>query len=338
MWDGRAANLWADPESGLGPYHFVSQPVQLTYGPISFIWWSPGKDAKQIFALGETLHGELVVRDTESGEFRGYLNGISAGFVDFSRDGKWVTYVTYPEGTLWRSRMDGSERLQLTFPPMARIVNPKWSPDGRFIAFTEWKEPRSIYLVPADGGSPMLLLTGDCEPADPTWSPDGKSLLYGGQSILNGIEGGPPSEIRVLNLETKQSKTIPGSQHMFSPQWSPDGHYIAALSDGMTKVYLYSFNTALWKEVLLPAMPTPRNVSFPAWSRDSRYLYVLVKSDIYKFHVPDGRPELATTPIGFEVTCPIWRVGWFGLTPDDRIMVLRDRGTDELYALDLEYR
>jgi len=35
------------------------------------------------------------------------------------KDGQWVAYASYPEGSLWRSKVDGTERLQLTFPPMA---------------------------------------------------------------------------------------------------------------------------------------------------------------------------------------------------------------------------
>ena len=47
-----------------------------------------------------------------------YFGGSSAECTAFSRDGKWIAYVTYPEGSLWRSRIDGSERLRLTDPPL----------------------------------------------------------------------------------------------------------------------------------------------------------------------------------------------------------------------------
>jgi DNA-binding winged helix-turn-helix (wHTH) protein/Tol biopolymer transport system component len=177
-------NLWAVTESGPPDHPRVSPPVQLTYGSTSYSTPTFSKDGKQIYVMGNTKRGELAVYDTASGEFRPYLNGISAGFVDFSRDGQWVTYVSYPQNILWRSRIDGSERLQLTFPPMGPVLNPKWSPDGRLIAFTEWKETRKIYLVPANGGTPMLLLGGDSQPADPNWSPDGTAILYGGPLFL----------------------------------------------------------------------------------------------------------------------------------------------------------
>ena len=72
---------------------------------------------------------------------------------DFSRDGQWMTYVAYPEDTLWRSRVDGSQKLQLTFLPMEPYL-PRWSPDGKRIAFqgrTPGK-PWIMHIISSDGG------------------------------------------------------------------------------------------------------------------------------------------------------------------------------------------
>ena len=323
-------NLWAVTESGPPGLPRQSAPVQLTYGPISFRA-APlfSKDGRQIFALGQLERGELLVYDAASQQFQPFMNGMSASFLDFSRDGQWVTYVTFPGNVLWRSRIDGSERLQLTFPPMGFVGNPRWSPDGRFIAFMEWGFPeRKIYLVPADGGSPMLLAGGDFRPADPTWSQDGKAIAYGGSDVYDG--GG--TEVRIFDLETRQSRTIPGSQHMFGPRWSPDGRFIAANSDDSTRLFLYSFETGLWKE-----LHSPDGVGWPAWSHDSRYLYV-GGSAIDRIRVEDSHVELAAPLNGMEMGMAVIEGGWFGLTPDDRVIVLRDRGTEELYSLDLEYR
>jgi DNA-binding winged helix-turn-helix (wHTH) protein/Tol biopolymer transport system component len=326
--DGR--NLWAVTESGPPNHARVSSLVQLTYGSTYYSVATFSKDGKQIYVLGNTKRGELAVYDTASGELRPYLDGISAAFVDFSRDGQWVTYVSYPQNILWRSRIDGSERLQLTFPPMGPALNPKWSPDGHLIAFTEWGDNRKISLVPATGGTPLVLLGGDSKPTDPTWSPDGKSIVYGGASVSDAAA----TDIRILDLDSKHSRTIPGSEHMFSPRLSPDGRYIAALSGNQTKVFLYSFETAQWKPVPLPQ---GNNVAWPSWSHDSRYLYV-IDGSLWKFRVPDGPAELARDLSTVDITSPIVSGAWYALTPDDRILVLRDRSIDELYALDLEYR
>src|SRR6516165_8125087 len=98
----------------------------------------------------------------------------------FSRDAEWISYTSYPEGTLWRSRIDGSERLQLTFPPM-RVLLPKWSPDGRQIAFAASfpGRPRNIYLISAEGGTPKQVLPDAEDRVDGNWSSDGNSLFFG---------------------------------------------------------------------------------------------------------------------------------------------------------------
>jgi Tol biopolymer transport system component len=336
-------NLWAVHDSGWSRLFPPSRPGQLTFGPISFAYATASRDGRQIFAIGKNLHGELSVYDAQSGLLRKYLDGISAGFTDFSRDGQWVAYVTHPQGMLWRSRIDGSEKMQLTFFPMGPVFNPKWSPDGRFLAFTEsdygGARTRKIYLVSADGGTPTPLLSGDIMPSDPSWSPDGKSIVYGGEAVNESP--GSRSEIRVFDLETKESKTIPASQGMWSPRWSPDGHYLAAQSEDMMQLWLYSFASGHWEQLSLPKLQKATAVGWPLWSHDSRYLYFMNGSKVYRASVPGGQPELVADATGVEIECPVfqsWGGTWFGLTPDDRVLMLADRRVEEVYALDVEYR
>jgi len=117
--------------------------------------------------------------DRKSRQFVSYLSGLSAEGLDFSRDGEWVTYVSLPQATLWRSRLDGSQQLQLT--DSSTVVGlPRWSPDGKRIAFSarkpgaDWK----IFVVSGDGGSPEQVISGEGLELDPTWSPDGNFLAY----------------------------------------------------------------------------------------------------------------------------------------------------------------
>lgn len=131
-------------------------------------------DGKRLFTMGYLPHGELARYDVPTEHWVPFLSGRSASDVDFSRDGKWVTYVTYPEGPLWRSRADGSQRVQLTSPEI-RIRLPRWSPDGKQIAFTGHVsgQPFQIYVVSAEGGKAEQLVQRNCDDMDPTWSPDG---------------------------------------------------------------------------------------------------------------------------------------------------------------------
>ncbi len=91
----------------------------------------------------------------------------------FSPDGQWVTYTSHPDGALWRSRVDGNERLQLTLATM-RAALPRWSPDGKQIAFSGSLPgaPWNIYIIPSSGGTPEHLLPGNQSQMDVNWSPN----------------------------------------------------------------------------------------------------------------------------------------------------------------------
>ncbi|HVP49712.1 MAG TPA: winged helix-turn-helix domain-containing protein, partial [Candidatus Bathyarchaeia archaeon] len=102
--DAETRNLWAAAEPGRLHRTGASKLVQLTNGPISFSVPTFSRDGKQMFANGEIRRGELAIYEPASHEFIPYLDGMSAGFFDYSSDGQWVAYVTYPQNVLWRSR------------------------------------------------------------------------------------------------------------------------------------------------------------------------------------------------------------------------------------------
>ena len=144
-------------------------------GPVS------SRDGKKLFAIQKGPLGELVRYDPKSQQYLPYLSGISAIHLAFSKDGQWVAYRSVPDGALWRSKVDGTERLQLTSPPMD-VVRPRWSPDGKQIAFAAILpgKPEHVYIVSADGGAPKQVTNGEREEW-PNWSQDGNSLFFGNQ-------------------------------------------------------------------------------------------------------------------------------------------------------------
>jgi Tol biopolymer transport system component len=239
----------------------TSKPFQLTSSPMALAWPLPSRDGKKLFVVGQTLRVELVRWDSKSGQFVPFLSGISAQDVSFSKDGQWVAYVSYPEGMLWRSKPDGGERLQLSYPPLSAML-PSWSPDGKQIVFSNWnwsaRRPGRAYLVSAKGGSPRELMSGDAGPHwDPNWSPDGSKIVFSGDPTV-------ASAIHVVDLKTHQVSTLPGSEGLFSPRWSPDGRYIAAMPADSQSVVLFDFNAQRWSEL------AKGNAGFPSWSKDGQ--------------------------------------------------------------------
>ncbi|MDQ2775319.1 MAG: hypothetical protein M3Y57_10455, partial [Acidobacteriota bacterium] len=242
---------------------FGSEPMQLTSGQLNSLAPVFSPDGKKLFIVGQQLHGELVRYD-QSHHWLPYLSGISAECVDFSRDRRWVTYVSFPEGALWRSRIDGSERRRLTRPPM-QIFHPYWSPDGGQIAFMGISpgSPTRIYAVSSDGGTPEPLLKEPHNQQHPSWSPDGKSLIFG---YLNWLETAPRG-IVLLNLRTHRTVALPGSEGLWEGEWSPDGEYIVARTLDSHALMLFDVRSQRWAELVRS------DIGWLKWSTDGRYVY-----------------------------------------------------------------
>jgi Tol biopolymer transport system component len=321
-------NIWELPGNTGWVRANAAEPVQLTTGPLALFSPLSSKDGKKLFVVGRRPRGELVRLDAGSGHLAPFLSGISAEHVTFSADGQYVAYVAFPEGTLWRSKLDGSERLQLSYPPLYASL-PRWSPDGKQIAFfsvTSGK-PSRIYVVSADGGSPEELLPNDDHPeADPWWSPDGTKLVFG-STYVSATTG-----IRVLDRKTHEVTTLPDSQDLFSPRWSPDGKYIAAVRENSQSLVLFDRAREKWSEVI-----KGRNVGFPDWSHDSRYIYFLSWPEnpgVFRVRIVDSSVERVADLKDFQPT-GYWE-DWMGLDPKDAPLLLRDTGLQDVYALDSE--
>ncbi len=319
-------NIWARAEKANLFRKTDSQPVQLTSGPMSFSSPLLSKDGKKLFVVGSLARGELTRYDTKSAEFAPFLSGISADSVSFSRDGQWVTYVSFPEGTLWRSKSDGSQRIQLTYPPLS-VRLPSWSPDGQqivFYAFSSGPEKPKLYTVSADGGTPRELIPETSpEEWDATWSSDGSRISFGSGP------SDPTSAIRILNVSTNQISTLPDSKGYFSPRWSPDGRYIVAMPFQSRSLMLFDFATQKWDEI------AKITCGFPNWSKNSDYVYFLHEENqpsVMRVRIRDRKIERVADLKNFR-QAGFYSV-WLSLASDDSPLLLRDTGTQEIYALD----
>lgn len=329
----KSGNLWAVPEAGRWFQRRPSAPTQLTNGPLWLHDPTPSVDGKKLFAVGTLSRGELVRYDPALRQFVPYLSGISAGELAFTRDGKWIAYVSYPDETLWRCRTNGSERLQLTASTAAAL--PRWSPDGSKIAFISavWGKPWKIFIVSAQGGTPQEVVTESRSEVDVDWSPDGNQIVFGRISELSDAE---PLQIQMFDLRTHQLSVIPGSEGRFSPRWSPDGRYLAALSTDSRQIVLFDFQKQQWSKWFETA---EGSLGYPTWSNDGQSLnfttFLTSHPSLQRISLGQSRSELVVDFTGVHRYGGKWGV-WTGVTPDGDGLFVRDVSTQEIYALDVE--
>lgn len=309
-------NLWMLPErrSWFAPR---AVPVQLTRGPLCFfppVAFSP--DGHTLFSVGEKDDSQLVRYDPKANRVDPFLSGIPATLIDFSRDGQWIVYITSPPyPSLWRSRLDGSERVQLTSSDDAQAGVARWSPDGTRIAF-EWARlglETKLGLISRDGGIPEQVISDredSHEQVDPTWSADGNAIIFARDRSRRSEER---MELLRADLRTRKVTQVPGSEGLFSPRWSADGHFLAAITIDMRSVRLFDFQRQAWSTWFT----AQEEVGSNQWSLDGRALYFLNRK------TKDG-------PLAW------WRIGLGERTPTKVMELPDERVVGRWYGLELD--
>jgi len=206
---------------------------------------------------------------------------------------------------------------------------PRWSPDGKQITFsaTSPTRPSTIQLISADGGNPQEIFSASL--ADPGWSADGSTLVFSDRWSPEAEKKGSFS-ILFMDVKTRKVSALAGSEGFYSPRWSPDGRFIAALHAGPETLMLFDFSTQKWVQLGQIV------VGFPSWSSDSKYIYFDSQGEaraFYRVRISDHKLERLVSLKNLRLAGAL---SWTGLAQDDSPLVLRDVGTQEIYALDWE--
>ncbi len=320
--------LWALRESAslLG---LRQTPTQITLPPIHFDNPSPARDGHTIYAMGGLSQQIDVVRfDPASHQFRPAVPGFNVTEVEFSPDHQWVLYSNWTQ--LWRSRPDGSDRLQLAAVTSATpaIVAAHWSPDSNHILFESRDSGKgTIFTVSSAGGPPQQPLPPGPSRRWPNWSQDGQTIAF---AIEEEAGKTPEPGIYFFDLATGHITPVAGSGGLVQPHWSLDGRFLAANSEDGSVIKLLDLRTHRWSDIAHGTL-----ISFPVWSADSVLYFqdILAAGEpVYRFQPGDAGPHRAYS---FEdiLQSGAQRCAFSGFAPDGSLLVQVNRGGGDLYAL-----
>ena len=315
-------------------YELVSPPwfefwkkasaVRLTPEQMDVLDFTPSRDSASLLVIGRVTQGSMLAYDSKEQRFIPFLKGLAASSFVISPDRQWMVYADYPRHLLWRSRLDGSERLQLTDIP---AWMPEWSSDSKWLVFCNFK---AIYRVPVDGGVPEQLTSeGELE-VMPTWSPDGTSIDFSDIPAPGHSVG-----IKILDLASKKVSVWPGTVGTYIPSWSPDGKYMVAIANPPKRVVVYSRETRTWRTL----KQIEADWGFWRWSGDSKSIFMAKiaaergeQPGVYRLNIADGRWTLVALFDGVTVSSSPFE-NFLSITSDGRPAMMSDTSVVQIYSM-----
>lgn len=328
-------NLSAVREGGAGLHWGAKRPIALTASNDSIYGLLPVGNNGRAFAFADGGDIEALRYDMRKGRAVPLLSGTQILGAAISADGQWLAFQRMPDWSLWRARVDGSERLQLVSAP-TRAAQPRWSPDGLSIAFEarNLNKPVRAYVVSAQGGRIEELLPRlEGAQGVPSWSPDGKSVAIA-VNVDAARESKLPRGIFILNRESHEVTKLPESEGMTNPLWSPDGKYFTAKTPDERSILRYDWNSRKWTSIA-----SDTQLGGLSWSSDSKYLYVqnIIQQGqpIYRLRAGDFRSELYLN-LNSLLSEGIVRCALQTVAPDGSPVLALIRKGVHLYAVDLD--
>jgi Tol biopolymer transport system component len=286
----------------------AEQVLNVQIGTTSVSGFSASQEGLLVYQAGAAGSQQLTWFDRR-GKPVGTL-GDAGDFwaLEFSPDRKNVAVSRLgPNNDIWIFDTARGLPTRFTFSP-AEERNPVWSPDGRSIVYSsDARSQFDLYRKLADGtGNEELLYADGTLKVPASWSPDGKLLMY---SRLGS------KEIWVLPVTTPSAPGVPAKPfqwllpplHGFHPKFSPDGRWVAYVSDdsGQNEIYVAPF----------PGPGSRRQIStgggsFPRWRSDSKEIFYVASGTLMaaEVSIKSGSIEAgAVRSLGIPVMSPHYR-------------------------------
>jgi Tol biopolymer transport system component len=289
--------------AGLGTASFGAAQQQAPSGTIVF---SSDRAARLIRPAVYTIGSNRKHRRTVTARF------LSVEQVRWSPNQKWIAFVA--DGKLRLGRSRGGRAIQVARRRYA--THPAWSRDGSRLAFLSLQgEVDDLFVLRM--GTQRVRRVARGVSSGPSWSPDGRSIVYTSSAEMWIVDWATGAKHRVLDRRWNAE----------DPDWSPDGSRIAFAygDDPNDRHRVYSLDLRGGKPHLLAS-----NLQRPVWSPDGTRIVASTETNVHVI-TADGRHRrrIFKGPRGPEkVLNPVW-------ARDSRRVAV---ASDEVYVLDADGR
>lgn len=234
--------------------------------------------------------------------------------VELSPDGRWVAHVVRVPNPLdqpgkahnqiWLVDAAGKQRPRRFTPESRSSWAPRWSPDGRELAFLSKRpgdEHTAVYVLPIDGGEAQPLFESPSSIAAFEWSPDGTQIAYtsarptdeaererkAGRDWIVDENGETKARLFVVTRESGESRELAtAGNHVIDFEWAPDGSQLAIRASERANVDYTMMYSSLYTIALDGKEPrsltkTAGKLGDLAWSPDGKTIAFLGAADIH---------------------------------------------------------